>query len=176
MQPLIRPSDIAALLFLSAHPGEPYGQMAAVLGLSKSTAHKAVSRLIQLGLAVKDDGGRIHIEAEQAIELLRVIRYVFPSVQTEKARGVPTGLAALTAVPSSLDNIVTMVWPSRLGSAVGVGVQPLIPNAPDIAFRDPKLYRLMAIVDALRLGDARDREAATVALQKALVGHAENPA
>jgi hypothetical protein len=176
MQPLIRPSDIAALLFLSAHPGEPYGQMAAVLGVSKSTAHKAVSRLIQLGLAVKDDDARIHIEAEQAIELLRVIRYVFPSVQSERARGIPTGLAALSETPSAHESGVTMVWPSRLGSAVGVGVQPLIPNAPDIAFRDPELYRLMAIVDALRLGDARDREAATVALHQALVGHAEHPA
>jgi DNA-binding transcriptional ArsR family regulator len=174
MQPLIRPSDIAALLFVSAHSGEPYSQIAAGLGVSKSTAHKALSRLLKLGLVVMGSNGEMEVEAEQAIELLRVIRYVFPSDQVEKARGVMTGLAALTDASSLEYDAAPMVWPSLLGQVIGVGVTPLIRNAPDIAFRDPAMYRLLALVDALRLGDARERNLATIALQEAFAANTKH--
>jgi hypothetical protein len=39
----------------------------------------------------------------------------------------------------------------------GAAVQPLYPSVPGAAQRDPELYHLLALVDALRMGRARER-------------------
>jgi hypothetical protein len=44
-----------------------------------------------------------------------------------------------------------------------------VPAAPDISFRDPSLYRLLALVDALRMGDAREREIARALIAESMV-------
>ena len=44
-----------------------------------------------------------------------------------------------------------------------------MPAAPDISFRDPDLYRLLALVDALRAGDAREREIARALIAESLL-------
>jgi len=43
---------------------------------------------------------------------------------------------------------------------VAEGVEPLIPAAASFAEHAPRLYDLLALVDAIRLGTARDREVA----------------
>ncbi|GAB1413422.1 hypothetical protein MASR1M97_21580 [Candidatus Desulfobacillus denitrificans] len=52
------------------------------------------------------------------------------------------------------------VWPSAKGAARGVGLAPLYPSVPDAALRDEKLYALLALFDAIRFGQARERNAA----------------
>ena len=103
------------------------------------------------------------------------VQYLFPAQFIPKARGVPTGLAApvfadFSHDPELQDLIVAdaplQVWPSHLGSVVGVGVLPLIANAPSIASLDPSLYRWFALVDVLRGGDVRARTFARRVLPK----------
>ena len=53
-----------------------------------------------------------------------------------------------------------VVIPLAHGPVRGRAVTPLHPLSPAAAARDPKLYRLLAIVDALRIGRARDRQVA----------------
>jgi len=52
------------------------------------------------------------------------------------------------------------VWPDSSGSARGVEFSPLYKNVPAAARRDPKLYELLALVDAIRDGRTREREIA----------------
>ena len=42
---------------------------------------------------------------------------------------------------------------------------PLYPTVPEAALRDEKLYELLALVDALRVGRVREREIAITALK-----------
>jgi hypothetical protein len=42
----------------------------------------------------------------------------------------------------------------------GIAFSPLYKNAPQAALRDPKLYELLALVDAIREGRSREREIA----------------
>jgi len=44
-----------------------------------------------------------------------------------------------------------------MGSDRGIALEPLHESAPEIARRDPALAERLALVDALRLGDARVR-------------------
>lgn len=173
MQSSLRPSDIAVLLYICVHPGEAYGQMASILGISKSTAHGAVLRLQRSGLVHADDDKRLEASPRATIDLLLMgVPYVFPAVTVPKARGVPTGLAAAGPGDAELVDATVMVWQSRVGTTIGVGVPPLIATAPDIALRDPAVYRLLALVDAVRAGDVRERETAATALRNAVIGAA----
>ena len=48
---------------------------------------------------------------------------------------------------------------------------PLYPSAPKAARKDPKLYELLALVDMLRLGRARERAMAEQQLNELLPSH-----
>jgi hypothetical protein len=52
------------------------------------------------------------------------------------------------------------VWPDAEGSVRGIEFSPLYKNVPQAALRDTKLYELLALVDAIREGRAREREVA----------------
>lgn len=167
---MLRPQDLAVLLYLVLHPLESYAHLAAMLGISKSTAHAAIARLIRSGLVhrVGRDGAEAAIGP--ALEFLQFgAAYAFAPDTVPKARGVPTGFHALADSPAGQQiDAVPAVWPSQLGEAIGMGVTPLVPAAPDIKLRDPRLYHLLALVDALRLGDAREREAARAGIREAV--------
>ena len=179
MQPInatLRPVDVPVLLYLAAHPGAPYAQVAAVLGISTSTAHAAGARLVTSGLAHRVATARIEVARGPLLEFLQyAVQYVFPAMFLPKARGIPTGLAAPVLADFSHDaefhdlivaDAPLQVWPSHLGSDVGVGIVPLVEDAPSIASRDPSLYRWLALVDVLRGGDVRARTFARRALPK----------
>lgn len=159
---LLRPADIASLLYLRLHPADSYGAMAERLGISKSTAHDSVQRLVRNRLAHESSRGMARVADGPALDFLSYgVPYVFAPDTVPDARGIPTGLRALDANESGRHAAaLALVWPSRLGTARGIGVSPLVPAAPDLPHRDPPLYRSLALVDALRLGDARERELA----------------
>ena len=72
--------------------------------------------------------------------------------------GVPTAHAAppLNArIAPSADP--PPVWPSIAGSVRGMALIPLYPTAPAAALRSPALYENLALFDALRAGNARER-------------------
>ncbi len=52
------------------------------------------------------------------------------------------------------------VWPDPNGSVRGQTLLPLYPGLPAAAKEDSKLYELVALFDALRIGQAREREMA----------------
>ena len=52
---------------------------------------------------------------------------------------------------------VNGLWPSLAGTLRGASVTPLSAAAPATAVDNPALYELLALVDAVRLGRARER-------------------
>ncbi len=52
------------------------------------------------------------------------------------------------------------VWPWHEGDTRGIGFEPLYKSVPHAALRDPALYQLLALVDAIRDGRARERNLA----------------
>lgn len=59
-----------------------------------------------------------------------------------------------------------LVWPHPDGDVRGESLEPLYPRAADAARRDSKLYECLALVDALRVGRARDKSLAIDLLAK----------
>lgn len=167
MNASIRPIDVPVILYLAEHPGAPYARIAEALGVSTSTAHAAHARLIASGLAHRLAGAKTAAARGPLLEFLQyAVQYLFPATFVPKARGIPTGLSAPVFVDFSEDpelqdlliaDAPPQVWPSHLGLDVGVGILPLVADAPSIASRDPALYRWLALVDVVRGGDVRAR-------------------
>jgi hypothetical protein len=100
--------------------------------------------------------------------LLHGVPYAFPAKIGPVVRGTPTAFAAPPlAVQFSSDDLPP-VWPDPEGETKGYGVEPLYRSVPQAVKSDPKLYELLALVDALRIGRARERNAAQEELRKRL--------
>ena len=99
--------------------------------------------------------------------LIHGVKYAFPVHRGGIVRGVPTAHAAPPLkqhFAGSFDP--PPVWPDAEGSVRGVEFSPLYRNVPEAARRDPKLYELLALVDAIRDGRTREREIAIRELKR----------
>ncbi len=75
-------------------------------------------------------------------------------------RGMPTASAAEPLSHEMTHEEPIPVWPFEQGSKRGYSFLPLYKKAPLAALKDPELYQLLALVDALRDGGVRERELA----------------
>jgi hypothetical protein len=93
--------------------------------------------------------------------LIHGVKFAFPVQRGGLVRGIPTAHAAPPLKQQLAESFdPPPVWPDASGSVRGLEFSPLYKNVPAAASRDPKLYELLALVDAIRDGRAREREIA----------------
>lgn len=162
-QPCLRPGDIAVALRLVQHPGEGYETLAKTLDMSLGAAHNAVGRLEDARLVIRDarDADR-----RSLLEfLLHGIRFAFYPVVGPEGRGVPTAHAA-PPLAGQIVSDVAYVWPSASGTMRGTTITPLYSGAPQTVQTAPEVYQALTLIDALRIGRARERELAGKLLER----------
>ena len=167
-----KPQDVVVALKLALGAGDlSYAELGKVLGLSASEAHAAVRRLVEARL-LDPETKRVRLEAFRNF-LVHGVPYVFPASPKAVTRGMPTAWAApaMAGKISSSDQLPP-VWPDPEGKVLGAAVQPLYASVPGAARRDPELYHLLALVDALRIGRARERALAEKEIGQRLNRHA----
>ena len=106
-----------------------------------------------------DNPVRVHAQA-LAEFTLHGAKYAFPGVRLPLAVGVPTSHSAPAFAGVFAPGSSDFVWPHPNGSVRGIGVEPLHPSVPFAAMQDEKLYEMLALFDALRVGKARERNMA----------------
>jgi len=166
-QVTLRPHDIAVALELALRPGEPFTPLAKAVGLSLSEAHAAVGRLTRASL-LRQDERRVAPSALLDF-LVTGAPHAFPAMLGPETRGVLTAAAA-PPLASEFPNAERHVWPSAAGTARGPSLTPLYPKAVHLAGAQPDLYALVTLVDALRVGRARERTRAAELLAQHLRG------
>ncbi len=163
---LIKPQDIfvALRLVLKRAPGT-YANLGAELGMSASEVHGAVRRLQEARLVNPNSQS---VRREELLRfLVNGVPYVFPAQAKEVTRGLPTAWGHPVLASRFADSTEPPpVWPSAEGNVRGVAVKPLYPSVPQAVASDPELYTLLALVDALRVGRARERNLAQAELTK----------
>lgn len=107
-----------------------------------------------------DNPVRVHVQA-LAEFTLHGAKYAFPGVRLPLAVGVPTSHSAPAFAGVFAPGSSDFVWPHPNGSVRGIGVEPLHPSVPFAAMQDAKLYEMLALFDALRVGKARERNIAS---------------
>lgn len=159
----LKPQDVAVALQLALTPGLTYAALAAATGISQGEVHNAVRRLRGARL-VRADVTQVHGLA--LLEFLGAgVPYAFPADAGAESRGVPTAHAA-GVLGEGFSTAESLVWPSVEGRVRGASVVPLYDGAAATAARNPALYELLALVDAVRLGRARERTRATEVLRE----------
>jgi len=168
----LKPQDVVILLKLVVLGREPwtYQRLAVELSISQSEAHAGVRRAVAARLMsdATTAGGRPVLPA-LAEFVVHGVRYAYPPRRGALTRGMPTGYAA----PPLNKSIVQPdepppVWPYTEGATRGYVLEPLYPSVPEAATRDPRLYEILALVDAVRDGRARERTMAVKELQSRL--------
>lgn len=159
---VLKPQDVVVLLKLLEYPSQrpPYSEIAADLFLSASEVHASVRRARSAGLLQRGGGERPNRSALEEF-LVHGLKYAFPPRRGELSRGVPTGFAAAPLKAQILPGDEPVpVWPFAEGAVRGYSLEPLYKTVPRAALRDPYLYEMLALVDAIRDGRSRERNLA----------------
>lgn len=165
----LRPQDILVLLKMLASPEKEWRQvdLAQALGLSQFEISAALSRAEYSGFL---DSAKKRINKSALEEfLLHGLKYVYPARPGAVGRGVPTAHSALPISKKIVSNPHDQyVWAHGEGEVRGQAIPPLYESAPEAARKDPKLHELLALVDALRVGRARERQIAADEIKRRL--------
>ncbi|MEM9801303.1 MAG: hypothetical protein AAGA20_13330 [Planctomycetota bacterium] len=164
----LKPQDLLVALQIALPAfrdgGWTYSRLASGLGMSDSEANEAARRAVDAGLLAAGEGRSAKPAAVRSALLEFIghgVRYAFYAQPGATTRGVPT---AYSAPP--LDGLVAvsagdaLVWPDAEGDDRGQALEPLYPSVPGAARRDAALHETLSLVDAVRVGRARERELA----------------
>lgn len=169
---------LVALKLVPAKRQYSYAYLAKELDLSPSQAHAAMKRAIQSGLIIQQSRGSYHqapvVNRQALLEfIIHGLRYVFPAKHGPVVRGMPTAHAALPLSKWIEDDGNPVVWPDQKGKVRGQSIEPLHKSVPAAARRDPALYALLALIDGIRAGRARERKIASREIEKLVLSGAE---
>jgi hypothetical protein len=171
MHMVLKPQDVLVLLKLVALGSGrwSYNGLAADLGMSPSEVHAAVKRAVVARLAIPQDEMIRPARAALREFLAHGVPYAFVPERGALTRGMPTAHAA-PPLRNELARSAELppVWPDPEGEVRGLAFSPLYKAAPGAARKDPKLYELLTLVDAVRGGGARERALALKLLDKRL--------
>lgn len=171
----LKPQDVVLLLKLLPERQSPrsYNALAVELAMSPSEVYGAAKRALAAHLGVRHERRVIPQMRNLEEFLVHGIKYVFVPERGGLTRGMPTAVAAppLANVFGS-SNEPPPVWPDAEGEVRGESFSPLYRSVPSAARRDARLYELLALVDAIRGGRARERKIAVNKLHERLNSYA----
>lgn len=155
IQPNMRPQDIVILLKIVAL-GENewfHHTLAEDLGISQSEVSQSLNRSKYAALI---DYNRKNVRKMALLEfLIYGVRYAFPQQPGPIVRGIATAHSA-PPINKSIISSDHYVWPSANGNIKGQAIIPLYPCVINAIKKDTKLYELLAMVDAIRVGRVRE--------------------
>ena len=162
----LRPQDLLVSLKLALDPELTYTKLSEGLEMSLSEAHGAVRRATDAGLLMQDR------QANRSALLEFVLfgaKYAFYPKRGRMTRGVPTahGAPAMSGLIRA-GNEPVPVWPSPEGTVRGEAFEPIYGSVPVAAAKDPRLYEILSLFDAIRGGRARERNIAEKRLREIL--------
>jgi hypothetical protein len=164
-QPSLRPLDVVVALHLALRPEDGYESIADLLSIGLGSGHRSVQRLMAAKLIMP------HRRAVNRKPLLDFLLYgapfAFYPVLGPETQGVPTAHAAPLLSETILSDGL-IVWPSIEGRVRGESLVPLYEGAASLVNTQPDLYDLLTLVDALRVGRARERRLAKELLEARL--------
>jgi hypothetical protein len=159
----LKPQDI--VVCLKIHLSNAYlstQNLSQALFISVGEIHGAIKRAEISRLIIYESRLKMVEQAALIEFIIHGLKYAFPASTGSVVRGTLTGIAAVQEIERQFEatEALPYVWPHPEGRNTGIGLAPLFPSVPKAAARDAKLYKALALVDAIREGAARERELA----------------
>ena len=167
----LKPQDLAMAFKLVCLAGErlPYVALGQAMRMSQFEAHACMARLSGARLLTEVNDAPALVMAAFRPMVLQGAAYFFPAVRGEITMGFPTAYAVEPLKSRVLfADEMPPVWPHADGPVRGSALLPLYPKLPLATVKDPALYELLALFDALRIDQAREREMARKFLEEKL--------
>lgn len=155
----MKPQDVVILLKIIALGDQSWYHhtLAESLNISQSEVTQSLNRSRFSGLI---DANRKEVSRLGLLEFLQYgVKYSFPEQPGALVRGIPTAHSA----PPLSDEIQSQdpyVWPHASGKVRGQSIEPLYRSVPNAVEKDEKLYELLTLVDAIRVGRVREKQLA----------------
>ena len=166
---MLRPQDPLVLLKLTLLPsGWRQLDVAQALGISQTEVHSGLKRAAASKLYKTEE--RTANKTNLVEFLIHGLKYMIPAELGPSSRGIPTawsGPPLGKKIVSGAED--TVVWPYGDGAARGNSLLPIYETVPLAALKDHALYELLVLVDAIRIGRARERAIAEDELARRLL-------
>lgn len=164
----LNPLDVIILLKIVTLEGVQWrqGDVAVDLRISQSEVSKSLERSRYAGLLTRDNQV---MKMSLHDFLVFGVKYAFPQKPGAMAVGEPTSHSAYP-LNKEVVAVEHYVWPHPEGSMRGQSVQPLYPSVPEFSKdeKNKELTELLSLVDAIRVGRARERNMAVDLLKARL--------
>lgn len=162
----MRPQDIVVLLKIVSIHNQKWRNIdiANALQVSPSEVSEALNRCRIAGL-IDSKKRSIHTNSFKEF-LIYGLKYVFPVEPGSVVKGIPTAHSASPINKHIASGGDVYVWPYAKGTQRGQAIEPLYKTIPAIIQEDKIFYELLAIVDTIRVGRAREIKIAIEELEK----------
>jgi len=164
----MRPQDVPILLKIMAKGETPWQNkdLAAELSFSPSEISESLNRSLIAGL-INIEKRKVH--RQSLLEFIEYgLHYTFPAVPGPIVNGLPTAHSH-PFLQQYFDTSVIYVWPDVNGNYRGQAIEPLFKNVVKASEQDDIFYKLMALVDVLRVGKTREIKVAREELKKSFM-------
>lgn len=161
----MRPHDIAILLKLVSLNGNSWqlSTLANDTHISLSEISESLNRSKVAGLLNSD---KKQINRQNLMEFIEHgIRYVFPQQPGALVRGMPTAHSH-PFMKKMFPGQMEFVWPNDKGKVIGQMIEPFYPKQSEAVNKDEKYYKLLSLVDVIRVGKSREIKYALAELKK----------
>ena len=167
----LKPFDFVLAIKIAMNKDQSFllAELAEEFEVSLSTVHGALKRAEAARLLSRSSGELRGVRSALLEFAISGLKYSFPAMSGRTTRGVSTAIGApVLARHFAATGALVPVWPHPEGKVFGTTLVPLHPSIPNAALKDNALYEVLALVDAVRIGAAREREIAIHELQDML--------
>lgn len=164
----MRPQDIVILLKIIALGDKQWQNkdLAQSLHISSSEVSEALNRNLLAGLI---DFNKKRVHRQDLLEFLEFgLHYVFPQSPGAMVNGIPTAHSH-PFMKASFASEIMYVWPDFTSEYRGLAIEPLYPNQIMAVKEDNDLYKLLALIDVIRVGRTREINIAITELKKIIL-------
>lgn len=164
----MRPQDIAILLKIVSKEDEEWqlATLSVSLFISLSEISESLNRSRIAGLI---DHKKKRVNRQNLMEFLEHgLKYVFPQQPGTMLRGIPTAHSH-PYMKKAFASEMNYVWPDSNGAIMGLTIEPLYQRQAEAVKKDEHFYKLLALVDVIRVGKVREVKHAIKELQKMIL-------
>lgn len=165
----MRPQDIAILVKIISFRDEAWqlSSLSSSLFISISEVSESLNRSRAAKLI---DYEKKKINRQNLMEFLEHgIKYVFPQQPGSMVRGIPTAHSH-PFLKNYFISEMNFVWPDPKGEIMGLLIEPLYPKQIQAAKYDDEFYKIMSLIDVIRVGKIRETKFAITELKKQITG------
>ena len=151
----MRPQDVAILLKIVAM-NEKNWQLTGLSNSLQISISEISESLNRSKLANLIDYKKKQVNRQNLLDFLtHGVSYVFPQQPGAMVRGIPTSHSHPFMKKKFISEL-NYVWPDNKGDDMGLMIEPFYPKQIEAVKEDEEYYKLLALVDVIRVGKVRE--------------------